>query len=299
MQNITQPEYPDATSVVCHDAGSANIVIANLLETGRHDWRAYMKGPAENVWNTVYPDINLCESLDSTLEQAELLVTGTGWQSNVEHDARKMARERGIHSVAVIDHWVNFEERFIRESETVWPDEFWVTDDYALEIAQQSFPDQCVRQVPNYYTQSQMQIISEVKQNDPPELLYLLEPMRDDWGRGKAGEFQALDYFVSRLPELELPADTVIRLRLHPSEASGKYSEWVHMHSTLDIRMDDADNLGQAIGVSTWLAGCETSALALGLMAGRKVYCTLPPWAPVCQLPHQGLIHLALQDLVR
>jgi hypothetical protein len=286
------PDYPQSTATVCHDAGAANIVIAGLLETGRRDWLAYMRGPAEKLWKVAYPEVALCDNLESALEGAELLITGTGWGSDIEHEARKLAQSRGIRSVAVIDHWVNYAERFIRHGETVWPDEFWVTDEYAMEIAKHTFPSQAVFQVPNRYIETQLRDVAQVKQIGAPELLYVLEPIRNDWGRGTLGEFQALDYFVSCLPLLELPSTTVVRLRPHPSDALGKYNNWVASHSTLNIQMDDSLSITQSLGRSSWVAGCETFALVLAIMAGRKVYCTLPPWAPACRLPHRGLIYI-------
>ncbi|RLA43497.1 MAG: hypothetical protein DRR42_21650 [Gammaproteobacteria bacterium] len=287
----------DNIAVVCHDAGAANIIIANLLDTGRNDWRSYMQGPAEKLWNAAYPGIKLCDSLDSTLEGVDLLVTGTGWGSEIEHEARRLARLFGIHSVALIDHWVNYEERFVRDGRTVWPDEFWVTDDYAEEIAKRIFPGQAVLKVPNCYLDTQLELIAQMEKPDTPEILYVLEPTRSDWGRETLGEFQALDYFVSHLPQLQLPLDTVIRLRLHPSENHEKYDEWVAAHPTLNIKLDETFNITQSMGRSSWVAGCESFALVLALMAGRIVYCALPPWAPACRLPHQGLIHLRKQLL--
>ena len=290
------PDYPQSTAVVCHDAGAGNIVIASLLETGRKDWRAYMRGPAEKLWKATFPEIALCDTLDSTLDGAGLLITGTGWASNIEHDARKLARSRGIRSVALIDHWVNYAERFVREGEIVWPDEFRVTDEYAMEIAKHTFPDQTVLQVPNYYVDAQLSAIASVDEAAVPELLYVLEPVRSNWGKSIPGEFQALDYFVSHLSQLGLPSETVIRLRPHPSETPEKYSDWVARHSALNIQMDDSLSLAQSIGQSSWVAGCGSFAMVLALMAGRKVYCTLPPGAPVCALPHSGLIHIANLD---
>ena len=32
-----------------------------------------------------------------------------------------MARERGLRSAAVIDHWVNYRERFVREARAAYP----------------------------------------------------------------------------------------------------------------------------------------------------------------------------------
>ena len=283
---------PVAVAVVAHDSGAANVVIASLLETGRSDWRAYMRGPARKLWESAYPGIALCDTLDSTLEGTGLLVTGTGWASDIEHEARRLARARRVHSVAVIDHWVNYAERFVRHGETVWPDEFWVTDEYALEIAKHTFPGSTVIQIPNHYVETQLRDIAQVENTDVPELLYVLEPIRSDWGRGTPGEFQALDNFVNCLPGLGLPAATVIRLRPHPSDAPGKYSNWIARHSNLNVQLDDSLSITQSLGRSSWVAGCESFALVLAIMAGRKVYCTLPPWAPDCRLPHRGLVHI-------
>jgi hypothetical protein len=289
-------DYPHFTATVCHDAGAGNIVIANLLETGRKDWHAYMQGPSEKLWKATFPEIALCDTLDSTLEGAELLITGTGWASDIEHEARKLARSRGIRSVAVIDHWANYAERFVRHDETVWPDEFWVTDDYAMDIAKETFPNENVFQIPNQYVEIQLRDIAKVEEMDTPELLYVLEPARSNWGGSNSGEFQALDYFVSHMSQLGLPPETRIRLRPHPSEEQEKYNDWITRHPSLNVQIDGSLNIAQSIGRSTWVVGCESFALVLALMSGRKVYCTLPPWAPACRLPHQGLIHISGQD---
>ena len=296
MRNLMLPEYPRSTAVVCHDAGAGNIVIAGLLETGRSDWRAYMRGPAEKLWLSAYPRVALCNTLDSALEGVELLVTGTSWGSDIEHKARSLANSRGIRSVAVIDHWVNYAERFSRHGEIVWPDEFWVTDDYAMEIAKHAFPGQTVFKVPNRYLESQMRVIKQAGESSTPELLYVLEPIRSDWGRGLQGEFQALDYFVGNMARLGLSPDTKIRLRPHPSDVSGKYNDWVADHPTLNIQLDDTISIAESLSRASWVAGCESFALVLALIAGRKVYCTLPPWAPPSRLPHRGLIHIGRQD---
>lgn len=283
-------DHPLTTAVVCHDAGAANIIIANMLATGRSDWQAYMRGPAENLWNEAFPGIALCNTLGSAMEGVELIVTGTGWASDIEHEARMLARSREVRSVAIIDHWVNYAERFVRHGETVWPDEFWVTDEYALEIARRTFPGKTVRRVPNCYVETQLHDIAQRESSGAPELLYVLEPIRTDWGRGTPGEFQALDYFVSHLSNLGLPSVTMIRLRPHPSDACGKYDAWIALHPNLNIQLDDALSITESLGRASWVAGCESFALVLALMAGRKCYCTLPPWAPACRLPHRGLI---------
>jgi len=153
-----------------------------------------------------------------------------------------------------------------------------------------------VLQIPNHYLDAQLRAISEVEETGTPELLYVLEPARSDWGQDMPGEFQALNFFIDHLPQLELPSSIVIRLRPHPSDTPGKYEDWIARHPSLNIQIDNSLSIADSLGRSSWVAGCESFALVLALMAGRKVYCALPPWAPACRLPHQGLIHISRLD---
>ncbi|MFJ9450921.1 hypothetical protein [Herbaspirillum sp. NPDC101397] len=290
------PDYPSSTAVICHDAGAANVIIAALKHSGRTDWRACMQGPAYRLWIESFPEIPVYETPEEALEGVELLISGTGWASDCEHLARLAARRMNIPSVAVIDHWVNYAERFVRDAEVVWPDEFWVTDEDALAIAQASFPGARVVQVENWYLRQQLAKIAAVPRPLMPELLYVLEPARSDWGRGHPGEFQALDYFVEKLSLLDLPSTIQIRLRPHPSDPLGKYDDWIRRHPQLNLILDDSPAIFESLGRADWVAGCESFALALALQAGRVVYCTQPPWAPPCRLPQSGLIRLGELD---
>ncbi len=268
------------------------MVIASLLETGRKDWRAYMQGPAKKIWESAFPEVVLYDSIEQAIEGSELLISGTGWASDIEHESRRVAKRKTVKSIAFIDHWVNYAERFVRNGEQVLPDEIWVTDEYALELALDAFPGKFVLKVPNYYLEKQLRDIALLNKPTNPELLYILEPIRSNWGRNIPGEFQALEYFISKFPQLGIPKETAICLRPHPSDLEGKYNDWIKSHSDMDIKLDDSISITESLGRVAWVAGCESFALALALMAGRTVYCTLPPWAPACRLPHSGLIQL-------
>jgi hypothetical protein len=290
--NSMEIELPIKTAVVCHDAGAANVVITALMETGRRDWRAYMEGPAKKIWGSVFPEVFLYDSIAKAIAGSKLLVSGTGWASDIEHESRRIAKSKNVKSIAVIDHWVNYTERFVRRGEQVLPDEIWVTDKHALELALGLFPKVPVLQVPNYYLEKQLKGIALLDKPSNPELLYILEPIRSNWNRNIPGEFQALEYFISKFPLLEVPKETVICLRPHPSDLEGKYNDWIKSHSDMNIKLDDSISITESLGRASWVAGCESFALVLALFAGRTVYCTLPPWAPICRLPHSGIIQL-------
>jgi hypothetical protein len=209
----------------------------------------------------------------------------------LEHDARKAAKRQGIRSIAVLDHWTNYVERFNRDGETVLPDEIWVVDRYAEQLARRLFPEIMVSRHKDCYAEQQIEGITPVSATTPNEILYLLEPARSEWGRGEPGEFQALRFFLACLPQLSLPEVTSICLRPHPSDPPGKYDAFLGQVGGVQISHAPG-TLAEALSRSRWVAGCQTYAMTLALRAGRAVYGTLPPWAPPCVLPHEGIVHL-------
>ena len=83
-----------------------------------------------------------------------MLISGTGWQSDLEHRARLLAHQLGIPSIAVLDHWSNYCERFRREGVEVLPDALWVADEEAAALATAAFPNVPVVQLPNHWLES-------------------------------------------------------------------------------------------------------------------------------------------------
>jgi hypothetical protein len=285
-------ELPSPLAVVCHDAGASNLVFG-WLGAGPCERRAFVRGPAEPLWQRRFGAAGVARTLEEALDGAAALLSGTGWASELEHEARRLARARGLRSIAAIDHWVNYRERFERRGEVVLPDEVWVGDELAAAEARRCFPGLPVRVLPNAYMREQVAGIAASPPADRSgDLLYVLEPARSDWGRGRPGEFQALDYFMARRGALRgLPPGGTVHLRPHPSDPPGKYDPWLSGQAGA-AALDTSGDLAEAIGRHAWVAGAESFALVVALEAGRRVVCTLPPWAPPCRLPHAGLIHL-------
>lgn len=283
-QRFAMTDWPMPTAVVAHDAGATNLLIAWLKSWG---WpvRACIQGPARRLWELTFPDEPIWDTPAQAMMGCASLVTGTGWASSLEHEARREGRSQGLHVAAVIDHWVNYAARFKRQGEVVWPNEVWVADAWAAETARQALPPMPIRQFENLYLQAQ---VAQVK--PPPDngtLLYVLEPVRDDWGRGIAGEFQALDYLLLHRDVLAPGPVRRILLRPHPSDPPGKYALYLEAHP--DISLDRSVDISAALSQADVVAGVESFALTVALAAGRTVYSSLPPWAPALRLPHEGI----------
>lgn len=290
--------------VVCHDAGAANLVFAWLREwteaglLDKHEFKLLLQGPAKKAWQ-LEPrplfQIQLHTELSSALTGCQSVLTGTGWASSLEHDARQLAAKLHIPSIAVIDHWVNYNQRFECDGVVVLPNQIWVSDGYAVELATKLFKDITIVELPNTYLKNLVKSIPPITE-DCKNLLYVLEPIRNDWGRGELGEFQALDFFVNNLEMVVGQEPVHITLRPHPLDPPYKYNDWLKAHSSLDIALDSHNGLNEAIAQARWVVGAETFAMVVASAAGRKTYSSLPPWANRCSLPISEIIHL--RDLV-
>jgi hypothetical protein len=286
---LRDPDLPHAVTVVCHDAGACNLILPWLERPGLHV-RAVMQGPALALWRARFGPAALCNSLDQALAGVQLVLTGTGWASTLEHEARGLAQRLNLRCAAVIDHWVNYPERFVFKGRQQWPDEFWLTDEMAVDIACRHFPQHRLRCYANRYLPEQAQAIVPLRPGQG-DVLLVMEPMRSDWGRGTAGEWQALDYFMHMRASAGMGGPLRLRLRPHPSDPPGKYNAWLARNA--GVVLDTHSSLALAMNGARWVVGCESQALVVALAAGRQVWSSLPPWAPPCRLPHAGVKHLS------
>lgn len=307
-------------AVCAHDAGAASHLAAWLAPL-QPQLRLCLAGPAEQLFNArLRTASSTWLTLEEALDGAQVLISGTSWASDLEHRARWLASERGIPSVAVLDHWLNYRERFQRDGHEVLPDALWVADAEAAARANAVFPSVPVLQLPSQWLDEICITVKAIRGNAAPSqllqpnrpakrLLYLLEPIRVPWSVGESrslndkpepGEFQALRYWLQQLPQLiklgwlapqhELEA---LALRPHPSEPVGKYDALIaEFAADWPIQLDRAFSLAESLAWGDAAFGCETQALVVSMACGLKAFTTLPPWAPPCRLPQSSLLHI-------
>ena len=281
--------------IVCHDAGAANIIAHWLCNRKNiNKYKIYVKGPAKSIFEKKFNKKLFVNNLDELFKNIEKIITGTGWQTDFEYKAIKKAKEKKIFSIAVIDHWINYKERFIFNDSKVWPNKFWVSDKHAYLKAKKIFPLNKIDLKRNYYLPNEVKkVLATNKSKVMPKVLYILEPIRDNWGRNINGEFQALDYFIKNIFVLNLPEKFLLCLRPHPSEKENKYKKWINKYKyKYNIKIETKKSLHRAIGEAEWVVGCQSYALVISLKSGKRTFCSLPPWAPKSILPFDNLVHI-------
>lgn len=292
---------------MAHDAGAARHLFSWLAPL-EGQLRFCVAGPAANLLAKERPrSINLT-NLNECLSNRQLLISGTGWASHLEHEARKLARQKKIPSIAIIDHWVNYCGRFEWNGERVLPDAIWVADTEALKIARHELPEVPIIKLSNQWIEDlKCEVIrlrkDKAKQNyskPAKNLLYLIEPQRDPLTRKANGkEFLALEFWLHNLHVLSslgyidnCLTELNIKLRKHPSDPKDKYTEWIRKNQNeWNIRIDESPSLGTSLAPTDFVFGYETQALIGAIECGiPAMSCTPPDW-PACRLPHKKLLH--------
>lgn len=290
--------------VVSYDAGGAEIV-SSYVRQRNLACKFVLAGPALKIFERKLGRIEQMP-LDDALRQSDRLLCGTSWQSDIEWRAIELARSLGKPSAAFLDHWVNYRERFVRGGETHLPDEIWVGDALAGDMARALFPGLTVKLIDNPYFQDMRRDLENIRRSPKAEagsarILYVCEPLREHalrehgnerhWGYT---EEDALRYFLANLDALGMPIECIV-LRPHPSESPEKY-DWAMKEYPLPIVRGGGKTLFEEVVDADVVVGCESMALVVGLLAQRRVLSCIPPGGRPCVLPQTEIE--SLQALV-
>lgn len=283
----------ERVAIVCHDAGGAEILSSWLNRSGC-PCSVAVSGPAVAIFKRKCPQAEFLVQ-EEALSRCSWVLCGTGWQSDFERRAISLGRLLGKKTVAFLDHWVNYQERFFEAGDSILPDEIWVGDIYAEHIAKSLFRHTPIILQANPYVEDMLEDIARLKTETPQSLgvkvLYVCEPIGEHakeffgnerhWGYT---ENDALHFFMENLAVLNVPID-LITVRPHPSELPNKYS-WLLDLEAVPIVIGGGKTLLEEILEADLVVGCESMAMIVGLLAGRRVISSIPLDGRSCQLPH-------------
>lgn len=283
-------------AIVSHDAGGAE-VLSSYVRRNALDGIYVLEGPARSVFTRKLGAISPV-TLDEALERASSLLTGTSWQSDLEWRALGLARARGTRAVTFLDHWNSYPERFERAGVRHLPDEMWVGDAEAAKIAHACFGSLPIRVVPNPYLDEIRVEIEALSRGRVPSastaILYVCEPVREHAARQHGNERywgyveeEALQFFLDNLAVIAPNAAHVV-VRPHPSELANKYA-WALQREDISVRMSAGTALAEDIAAVDIVVGCQSMAMVVALLAGKRVISSIPPGGRPCVLPHRGI----------
>ena len=199
------------------DSGGAQQVKC-LVRNLRNPVLVYAEGPALEIFNGKDKKHTLVDCLDS-IYQCDLIITGSGWMSSLERNAIERAKGLDIPAITLLDHWVNYQERFDGPEST--PDALLVTNLPAFNIATAKFPGKVVWRIPDFQLINYKEILYE-NFNEKNCTLVLLEPI-NQLNEGFEITLELLSTLIDAAGDVSRKFGSGrILLRLHPSQVSNK-----------------------------------------------------------------------------
>jgi hypothetical protein len=298
-------------AVVAHDAGGAE-VLSSWARRQSDPMLFVLEGPAVKVFQRKFPHLDVASFDDLKAQRASIakLVTGTSWSSDLERRALEWALAHKIQTQTFLDHWVNYRPRFETTKGLILPDSICVYDDEGMKRACKEFPSTKVELVENPYWEdfrSQVRIFehafeeehTQTSQRSRINLLFATQPIMDaarritgdERGYGYT-EFEALEKFLEWLaPRFQDIRE--FRLRLHPSEKSGKYDRFIQSYeSKLSMKISPHEDLALDMAWAQWVVGADTMALVLGAICERRVYSCIPQGGRRLEIPMHSITRL-------
>jgi RimJ/RimL family protein N-acetyltransferase len=269
LSNSSQPELPHFISsarkigVVAYDAGGAEQV-AWLLKDIKKKVLAYIGGPAIKIFE--YSGVTFEKSNDlNELIDCDLVISGSGWMSSLENDAIRKCNYFKVPCITVLDHWMHYQERFVREPK-VNPKMLAVTNLPALQIANVAFPNQPIwlfpdRQVEYYKSRIENSFLKS-------DVLVLLEPSSIlSSGFTITDELErAVIRSAIRIKE-KRKLETVT-LRLHPSQDATNV-KYLNLQAEFpDLLISATADLVGNLKLAAVVLGFNTYGLYLSAMCG-------------------------------
>lgn len=276
-------------AVVSHDAGCSEILCALIQEHfDQASWHIY--APAESPMGRICVREGLPFSpLGDPREQLgtlkpDCLFFGTGWQERIEFPYLHYCKTHAIPTVAFLDHWSSYRERF------GYPRDGWennlgdftaVSDEKALNLAY-SFGLPHPVALPNFYLRKLIKQAGTKAVIRTEELLFLSEPTdqvalntygdKNYWG---FDQYSALEDILEHFERFECEG---LAIRLHPSDSAEGYRALLTRYPHIRVRINTAaetDMIGQLLSAKM-VIGFDTMALYTAALLGRAVLSYLP-----------------------
>jgi hypothetical protein len=288
--------------IVCSDPGGANCLAA-YVKSKKIKFIAVLEGSAKNIFLKKFDKKIEIFSLAEGLKHTNHIITATSWSNDLEKKTIILAKKHKIKVSTILDHWVNYKERFMLNNKTILPDEIFTQDYFAFNLAKKYFRGVKIIKIPNYYLNASLKELKLFKVNKDNNFLYLSEPIQSHYKKGilfdknrDYDEYQSLKFFLNNVNRISQNIKKII-IRLHPSDKRFKYNNIISKFKHLPIRLSNNNSLLKDISQSSIIFGCETLAMVIALMAKKRVLCTIPPKSKSkCSLPYKSIEYL--KDLI-
>lgn len=256
--------------IVCNDAGGSEIISSWLL-TKNNKVNFHLSGPAINIFKKKF-SIKKNLNLSDLINNSDVIITGTSLKSMQEINAIKHSKLKKKKVISFIDHWVNYEKRFIRRGVKILPNIIVAHDSKSYHLLRKKFPKQIkINFIKNAYFKLVLNRYKNISKNKKKNKFVFFSSNND--------------ISISNLSDIDCLKNTIrfikknfnkennkidIILRCHPSENKKKYNK-IKIKNT-NIVIDSNNDLLKTISENQFFFGYESMALVIAKICKKNTY---------------------------
>lgn len=283
--------------IVCSSGGSAEILSAYAIDRAESsDFICLASGAAKKIFTRKgLKDFLINEKTIKSLlatNSIKMALTGTSilFASSLEIRYINLIKQHSIKTVAYLDHWTNYRERFGYPQKN-WkenlPDEIWTGDKYGYSLAKKNFHNLSVKLIPNpYFSEIKAEFKKKNKNNrgNDKGILIICQHFAD--GSELILMRKILDFFAKQ------KSSQKIILRLHPSEKKDKYDNIISEYADkLAIIKSGGRKIVSDLRQCFYAIGVNSMGLVAAYLCGVKAVSLLADPMKF-QLPFKAIIKI-------
>ncbi len=269
-------------ALISKDAGGAEF-ISRYIKNNNQKFCIAASGPAVRVFKKNFRNFrNL--SVKKAILLSNRVLCSTGTSSDYEKKAMFLAKKHKKKTIAYLDHWVEYRQRFIVKNKLIRPDEIWVSDKYAFQIAKKNnLKNIKIKGNPLFIDFKKYK--KKFRKKPSNNILFLSEPVSNHL-RSYYDEYKCIKFFIKNIDNLNIDYNKIL-IRPHPSETVKKFNSIKRISKKIYI--SKKNNIFYDIMNNKIIVGINSIALLLGLIGKKKVISCIPG-KKNCELPHNGII---------
>ena len=271
MENFKNSLIKDKKlGIVCNDAGGSEIISSWLLSKN-NKVNFHLTGPAIDIFKKRFPikkNLNLSELINNS----DVIITGTSLKSMQEINAIKQSKLKNKKVISFIDHWVNYEKRFIRSRIKILPNIIIAHDSKSYLLLKKKFPKKIkIYFIKNAYFKLVLDRYKNITKNKKKNK-FVFFSSNNDVSISNLSDINCLKNTIRFIKEKFNKKNdrTNIILRCHPSENKKKYDKIKIVNTNIVI--DSNIDLLKTISENQFFFGYESMALVVAKICKKNTY---------------------------
>jgi len=288
MHEIDWSRFKDKKKLfVAADAGGAN-VLASLIKTRNLQGDYLLSNPATRIFKDAGLIGTRIQAEQNTFREYEIMLSSTGKDSGFEIQAMSHAMRAGVRVIAILDHWVNYRNRFTLDGLVYRPNAMIATDSESIRRAKIAFGEIELFTETNFYLKSE---VNQAKSSKTIEIDFLLLDEKSGMmQKEKSPNF----IFYSELVAKLMAIDSSLRIAVRPHPARKPFE--LDKFEESGISVSRGNSLGFDIGRSLNLIGLSSMSFYIAFLAGKSIF-SLEPNVSMISLPLTSVKALDLKRL--